>query len=139
MDILSPQARSEQMARIRSRDTKPELRVRKLVRSLGLRYLLHDRRLPGRPDLVFPSHRSAIFVNGCFWHQHQGCALARLPKSRVTYWHAKLDGNRRRDNRVRRSLRKLGWRTLIVWECQIARTDRLVIRLSRFLRTDFPT
>lgn len=111
-------ARSAQMALIRSRDTKPELRVRKVLHAAGLRYLLHDRRLPGAPDLVFPSRRVALFVHGCFWHCHPGCAGARLPKSRVNFWEPKLLSNVTRDQRQRLELEALGWTVLVIWECE---------------------
>ena len=115
MDTLTRAQRSERMARIRSRNTGPELAVRRLVYSLGFRYRLHGTGLPGKPDLVFASRRKVIFVHGCFWHQHPGCG--RQPKSRLEFWTEKLFQNRERDLRNQRKLRSLGWRILIVWEC----------------------
>lgn len=100
---------------------------------MGYRYRLHDRRLPGRPDLVFPRLKRVIQVHGCFWHRHPRCALARLPKSRTDFWIPKLEENRARDLRVGRQLRKLGWRVLVVWECQLAKPKQLTENLGRFL------
>lgn len=111
-------ARSAQMALVRSRDTKPEMRVRKALHATGLRYRLHDHRLPGVPDLVFPSRRIALFVHGCFWHRHPGCAATRLPKTRQEFWKSKLTGNVARDRRQQKALKALGWAVLIIWECE---------------------
>src|SRR5437879_386886 len=121
MDTLTRQERSLRMGRISGRDTVPELRVRRIVSSLGYRYRLHRRGLPGRPDLVFPGRRKVIFVHGCFWHRHPDhrCRLARLPKSRLDFWLPKLQGNRARDQRVKAQLERLGWTVVEVWECQI--------------------
>ena len=118
-------ARSAQMARIRARDTKPEMRVRRALHGAGLRYRLHAKGLPGKPDLVFPGSRVALFVHGCFWHQHPDpvCKLARMPKSRLEFWRPKLEGNRVRDENVRAGLEGLGWAVLEVWECQTKSTD----------------
>jgi DNA mismatch endonuclease, patch repair protein len=112
--------RSAQMARVRGRDTKPEMRVRRALHAAGLRYRLHAKGLPGRPDLIFPSRRAVVFVHGCFWHRHPdpACKLARLPKSKLDFWLPKLEGNRARDERVRAQLEGLGWRVVEVWECQ---------------------
>ncbi len=118
MDRVSQQTRSRIMAAIRSKDTEPEMRVRRLVHAMGYRYRLHVKSLPGSPDLAFPGRHKVIFVNGCFWHQHN-CRLGRKrPKSRVDYWHPKLSRNKLRDAENRRSLRKLGWRVMTIWECQ---------------------
>ena len=111
-------ARSAQMALVRSRDTKPEMRVRRALHAAGLRYRLHDRRLPGVPDLVFASRRIVVFVHGCFWHRHPGCAAARLPKSRQEFWEPKLAGNVERDKRKRAELEEEGWTVLVIWECE---------------------
>lgn len=133
MDSLTPSERSERMARIGPRGSKPELVVRRLVHGAGYRFRLHDRTLPGTPDLCFASRRKVIFVHGCFWHRHDGCVLARLPKSRLDFWVPKLEGNRTRDIRQRTALTRLGWRSLVVWECQIAEPARLMTRVLRFL------
>lgn len=133
LDPLTKQQRSERMALIRGRDTKPELAFRKLVFSLGYRYRLHDRRLPGCPDLVFASRRKAIFVHGCFWHQHD-CGTYKQPASRLKFWVPKLTSNVARDAEVRRLLTKAGWKYLIVWECEIRQSPRRVARrAARFL------
>jgi DNA mismatch endonuclease (patch repair protein) len=121
------------MGRVRGKDTKPELTVRSLVYSLGYRYRLHAAGLPGKPDLVFTPSKSVIFVHGCFWHRHSGCALCRMPKSRREFWEPKLEGNRKRDSRNQRKLRKDGWRLLVIWECQLADHERLKSRILEFL------
>lgn len=118
-DTLSVSERSARMSRIRGKDTKPEMKLRRLVHSMGYRYRLHAPNLPGKPDLVFPGRKAVIFMHGCFWHRHQGCKLARLPKSRVEFWREKLETNRERDLRNQEKLRELGWRVLVVWECQL--------------------
>jgi DNA mismatch endonuclease (patch repair protein) len=133
VDSLSPEERSERMARVRAKDTRPELFVRRLVFSLGYRYRLHARDLPGHPDLVFRKLRKVIFIHGCFWHRHGACALARLPKSRLEFWVPKLEGNKRRDQRNKRALAKQGWKVLTIWECQLKSTGRLETRIRRFL------
>lgn len=135
VDTLTPQQRSERMSLVRSRDTKPEWRIRSLLHRNGYRYRLHVRSLPGSPDLVFPARGKIIFVHGCFWHQHK-CKLGdRMPKSRVEFWQTKLQENRRRDRRNGRELRREGWDVLIVWECQLQcyPDDRLLEKLTNFL------
>jgi DNA mismatch endonuclease, patch repair protein len=131
-DTLSPQDRSERMSLIRSKNSKPELFVRRLIHSLGFRYRLHGRDLPGSPDLVFPSRNAVIFVHGCFWHQHRNCKHARAPKSRLSYWSPKLAGNQERDCRNRKALRLAGWRVLVIWECQLNQPN-LKRRIVHFL------
>lgn len=135
MDHLTPAERSQLMSRVRGKDTAPELLVRSLVHRLGYRYRLHVGDLPGRPDLVFPRFRAVIFVHGCFWHQHRCPAGDRIPKTRVAYWRAKLEGNTRRDARQKRELKRQGWRVLVIWECQAKRhsPERLARRIIRFL------
>lgn len=133
MDIISPESRSRLMARIRSKNTRPELLVRKLVFALGYRYRLHAKDLPGCPDLVFRSRRKVILVHGCFWHGHTRCHLNRPPKSRLEYWEPKLTRNKQRDQRNKRALTKAGWKVLTVWECELNDTDRLTAILRRFL------
>jgi DNA mismatch endonuclease (patch repair protein) len=123
------------MARVRSRDSSAEMKVRRLLHSLGYRYRLHDKRLPGKPDLSFPGRRKAIFVHGCFWHRHPdpACKLARMPKSRLEYWAPKLEANRLRDARNLLSLSSQGWQPEIVWECELRTIDRVRERLAAFL------
>ena len=135
LDTLSMRERSQRMALVRSRDTKPELCVRHLAHELGFRFRLHRRDLPGSPDLVFPRHRKIIVVHGCFWHRHPGCTRARFPKSpeRAHFWHAKFRKNVERDQRARRELLKLGWDVLVIWECQTSVRPRLERILLKFL------
>jgi DNA mismatch endonuclease (patch repair protein) len=121
------------MARVRSTDTRPEMLVRKMVYALGYRYRLHARDLPGHPDIVFRKRAKVIVVHGCFWHRHAGCALARLPKSRLEFWLPKLEGNRKRDEKNKRELQRMGWKVLTVWECQMKRPAGLADRVRRFL------
>ncbi len=121
------------MGRVRSKDTGPELIVRRLVHAMGFRYRLHGKDLPGRPDLVFRRRGKVIFVHGCFWHRHDGCVLARLPKSRTDFWLPKLEANKERDERNRRDLKRSGWKVLTVWECQLSRVELLRKKIRRFL------
>lgn len=132
-DTLSPEKRSERMSRVRNKDTKPELFVRRLVHALGYRYRLHSDSLPGHPDLVFSARNRVIFVHGCFWHRHQGCALNRTPKSRPDFWVSKFERNVMRDEANLQRLLDLGWRFLIVWECQARDNDTLRMRITEFL------
>jgi DNA mismatch endonuclease (patch repair protein) len=134
-DPLSKAERSERMSRVRSRDTKPEMVVRRLLHRMGFRYRLHDRRLPGAPDLVFGPRRKAIFIHGCFWHRHSdpSCKLARLPKSRLDFWRPKLDANRARDIRIQSELDQMGWQYLVVWECELRHREQLENKLLAFL------
>ena len=125
--------RSTNMARIRGRDTKPELVVRHILHSKGYRYRLHARELPGCPDIVFRPKRKAIFVHGCFWHRHKGCLRSSMPKTRVTFWEQKFAQNRDRDSRNQEDLRRLGWEFLIVWECETKDLEILQTRLSCFI------
>ncbi|WP_456752727.1 very short patch repair endonuclease [Bradyrhizobium sp. USDA 4461] len=133
MDTLTKAQRSERMARIRSKDTTPELAVRQALFALGYRYQLHRQDLPGKPDLVFPSRKKVVFVHGCFWHAHAGCSVANMPKSRTEFWQAKFQRNVERDKVNKRALRRMGWSTLTVWECEIKHTDRLVRRVTNYL------
>ena len=113
------------MARIGPRDTVPEMAVRSAAHRMGLRFRLHRKELPGRPDLVFARHRLAVFVHGCFWHRHAGCANCTMPKTRPEFWQQKFRGNVERDRRACEQLDRLGWRTLIIWECETEDTARL--------------
>lgn len=136
MDALTPERRSENMRRIRSKGTKPELAVRSLVHRFGYRYRLHDNNLPGKPDLVFRSRRKVILVHGCFWHQHSDpvCKIARKPKSNLSYWGAKLRRNVARDLEHLEAFSQLGWEVLTVWECELKDESALTKRLVRFLK-----
>ena len=133
MDNLTRKERSATMARVRSRNTKPELTVRRLIRGLGYRYRLHQAGLPGKPDVVFSKARKAIFVHGCFWHGHSCPAGTNRPRSNLSYWRPKLSRNRQRDSANLSALRKLGWKTLVIWECQIGNSEGLRSRIGRFL------
>lgn len=132
-DKLSPKRRSENMRRIRSADTLPEMVVRRLVHGMGFRYRLHVSELPGKPDLVFPRLKKIIDVRGCFWHQHPGCVDSHIPKSRVAYWRPKLLRNMERDGENRRRLRKMGWRALVLWECEIKHPRKVSRKVRQFL------
>lgn len=130
----TPEQRSRIMRAVRSRDTSPELAVRRYLHAAGLRYRLHDRRLPGAPDLVFPSRRLVVFVHGCFWHQHPGCPAAARPRSRLEYWARKLDANVARDRRHYEELKAAGWDVEVIWECETRDPDalrRLVERIRK--------
>ena len=135
LDPLTVRERSERMSRIRSKDTKPEMRVRRLVHGLGYRYRLHASDLPGRPDLVFRPRRKVIFVHGCFWHRHEGCSRNRIPKSpeRHEYWRDKLNGNVRRDQLCQATLGQMGWSVLVIWECETKDLRGLATRVKAFL------
>lgn len=132
-DILSTQARSQRMALVRGKNTGPELKVRKMIYAAGYRYRIHVKGLPGRPDLVFAGRRKVIFVHGCFWHRHEGCSLARIPKSHVEFWSEKLEGNKARDLRNLQELKEMGWSTLTIWECELNNMDALMKRVYLFL------
>lgn len=123
-DVLTPEQRRLNMSRIRGCDTKPEMFLRRGLHARGLRFRLHRRDLPGRPDLVFPLHRAIIFVHGCFWHDH-GCALCKAPATRPDFWMSKISRNAERDQQVLSDLVKTGWRVLVVWECAIRGPGRL--------------
>jgi DNA mismatch endonuclease (patch repair protein) len=133
MDTLSTEQRSERMSRVRGKDTKPEMFVRRLVHGLGYRYRLHVREIPGCPDIVFSGVKKAIFVHGCYWHRHEGCPLARMPKSRIAFWEDKLNGNRERDDLNLKRLTEMGWRYLVVWECELKDKGALQDRITTFL------
>lgn len=133
MDTLTVAERSERMARIPSKDTKPERLVRTLVHRLGYRFRLHRKDLPGSPDLTFPSRKKIIFIHGCFWHAHQDCSVANRPKSRRSFWMQKFRRNVARDRRNEKLLRQTGWSVLTVWECEAKNTTRLTSRIVKFL------
>jgi len=133
MDKLDALKRSANMRRIRSEDSKPEMIVRRMVTKLGYRYRLHCKDLPGRPDLTFRGRRAVIFVHGCFWHQHEDCREGRYPKSRPEYWIPKLEKNIHRDAAALEALGKMGWRTLVIWECEVS-SPSLVERINLFLQ-----
>jgi len=133
IDPLSPAERSKRMSKIRGKDTKIEIAVRRLVHGLGFRYRLHGIHLTGHPDMVFPGRRKVIFVHGCFWHLHGNCRQYRLPRSRRDFWIPKLNETRRRDEENQTRLREAGWDVLVVWECQIKDREALADQIRSFL------
>lgn len=121
-DIVSEAQRSYNMSRIRSKNTKPEIAVRSMLHRLGYRFTVNgpkNRQLPGKPDIVLPKYKTVIFVHGCFWHGHAGCKHFRLPKTRTEWWKAKIGGNIARDQKAQSALKKLGWKVLVIWECEL--------------------
>ena len=134
-DKLSTKRRSWNMSRIKSRDTTPELAVRRALRELGYRYRLHRHDLPGKPDIAIAKYRIAFFVHGCFWHQHNGCIDCSSPKTNMKYWRPKLLANVQRDRKYRRRLRRIGWAPIVIWECQTHRCEALRDRLIRKLNS----
>ncbi len=133
MDRITPERRSWNMSRIQGKDTTPERRVRSLLHRCGFRFSLRRKELPGKPDIVLPRFQTAVFVHGCFWHRHGECRNAVLPKTRSEFWFRKLSGNVERDRHNVRDLKRLGWRVLIVWECELDDELALQKRLSRSL------
>jgi DNA mismatch endonuclease (patch repair protein) len=131
-DTLTSGARSAVMARVRSQNTSPEIAVRKALHALGLRFRLHSRNLPGSPDIVLARHRTAVFVHGCFWHSHAGCKRARMPATNIDYWRSKLDRNQARDRQAQTALEQLGWRVVVIWECETRPVEGLARRLAAF-------
>ena len=122
------------MGLVRGKDTRPELTVRRVAHGLGFRFRLHVSRLPGHPDLVFPGRRKVILVHGCFWHRHRRCKKSTTPKSRVRTWQRKFEDNIRRDTKIISELRKAGWDTLVIWECETRRSAKLRSRIRTFLQ-----
>lgn len=132
-DRVNSEQRSAMMAAIPSKDTGPEMIVRKLVHSLGYRYRLHSAKLPGKPDLVFPGRHKAIFVHGCFWHRHKGCPKTSIPMTRIEFWREKFQANVARDRRVKHMLEEDGWNVLVLWQCELGDVKHLKKRLKSFL------
>ncbi len=125
MDFLSPAERSERMSRIRSKDTSPEVALRRALHALGLRFKLHRKDLPGRPDIVLPRHKAVVFVHGCFWHRHAGCRVATTPKSNTAFWQDKFERNVARDARSIELLEAQGWNVLVAWECELGSARKI--------------
>ena len=141
-DIVDKETRSRMMSAIRSKDTKPELIVRRYLHSQGFRYRLHNKRLPGNPDIVLSRFNAVVLVHGCYWHRHNGCKLAYKPKSRQKFWQKKFQNNVRRDEEVRRLLRNSGWRVMIIWECALRNSeirDRGLEAVAEWIRSDWPS
>ena len=131
MDRLTPERRSRLMSRIRAQNTKPEMTVRRVAHSMGLRFRVHKNNLPGRPDIIFPKHRAVVFVHGCFWHRHPGCKKATIPKSNVAFWSEKFRRNTERDHLDIKRLRDAGWKVAVVWECQLTELEGVREALRR--------
>lgn len=123
-DVHDKSTRSFNMSRIKSKNTKPEEVVRKYLFSKGLRYLKNDKRYPGHPDIVLPKYKTVIFVHGCFWHRHEGCKYSTMPASNIDFWSKKFRSNVERDRREQQQLKELGWRTIVIWECQLKKATR---------------
>ena len=136
MDRISEEKRSEVMRRVKSKNTTPELAVRKLLYQFGFRYRLHRQDLPGVPDITLPRHRIAVFVNGCFWHQHSGCRKATIPENRHDWWERKLRRTVARDAENKRQLEESGWRVIVLWECQIRSPLALRSKIAELIRFD---
>jgi len=134
-DNLTPEQRRKTMARVKSQDTEPEIKVRRLAHALGFRFRLHRKDLPGKPDLVFPKLKKVIFVHGCFWHGHEGCEASKKPSSNTEYWNKKLDRNKKRDQDNLKRLISVGWEPLIIWECETKKDNELKIKISVFLNS----
>jgi DNA mismatch endonuclease (patch repair protein) len=132
VDTRSPEQRRRIMQAVGTKNTGPEMKVRRILHALGLRFRLHRKDLPGKPDIVLPRHRKVIFVHGCFWHAH-GCAKGQPPKSRSDYWLPKLARNVERDRTKKEHLESLGWKVLVVWQCEIKETEQLTARLQAFV------
>ncbi|RWX52463.1 T/G mismatch-specific endonuclease [Candidatus Electrothrix marina] len=126
-DHLTPEQRSWNMSRVRSRHTKPELVIRSLLHRAGFRFRIKNNKLPGSPDIVLPKYKTALFVHGCYWHRHEGCSKATMPKSNKEFWRKKFDGNVTRDRRVQEELKQLQWRVMVLWECEIMKDPLAVL------------
>ena len=134
MDRISKERRSWNMSRIQSRDTKPEKTVRSILHGLGYRFRLHQKNLPGKPDIVLARYNSVIFVHGCFWHRHKDCKNASVPKTKKTFWKGKFKANIERDIKVKNELKSNGWRVLVVWECELNDIETMERELGKFLK-----
>ncbi len=135
IDTLSPEERSQRMKLVKGRDTKPELQVRGVLKKMGYHYRLQYAKLPGKPDFAFPGKQKAIWIHGCFWHRHDNCTLARLPKGRQDFWVPKLDENRRRDLENEERVRHMGWESLVIWECELKNPAMIEDEIRKFLET----
>lgn len=133
-DVFPAEKRSQIMSRIRGYDTQPELTVRSLVHKMGFRFRLYGEDLPGNPDIVLPRHNKVVFIHGCFWHGHRGCKRAKRPTTNIAFWRDKLNKNVTRDKRNQAELKKLGWKYLVVWQCEIGKPQSLRKKIIRFLK-----
>ena len=132
-DIFSEEQRSYIMSRVSSKNTKPELYVRSFLHGQGLRFRIHRKDLPGKPDLVLPRYRTAIFVHGCFWHRHEGCSRATAPSTRIDFWNRKFSRNVERDSESQSALKQEGWNVLVIWECELSTIDKRAKCLSKLI------
>jgi DNA mismatch endonuclease (patch repair protein) len=130
-DVFNKRQRSEIMAAIRSKDTRPEVAIRSMLHRMGLRFRIHDRRLPGTPDIVLARHKTVVEILGCYWHRHPRCRQASDPSSNRAFWRDKFQRNVERDKANRKALRRMGWRTVVVWECELRKPERLERRLRK--------
>ncbi len=132
-DVHTPQQRSYNMQQIRGKDTKPEMLVRKFLHANGYRYKLHDKTLPGKPDIVLPKYHTVIFIHGCFWHGHSNCRYFVVPKTRTQWWTDKINGNKANDEKAIKALRKDGWKVITVWECKLkpAKVDKMLTTILK--------
>lgn len=135
-DRFTPQERSRIMSLVKGRDTKPEKIVRSLLHMMGYRFRLHRNDLPGKPDIVLPKRRKAIFVHGCFWHGHAGCRRAARPKSNADFWDKKIDANMARDKKTQAELKNSGWDFLVIWQCEMKDLEKLQVNLKQFLESE---
>jgi DNA mismatch endonuclease (patch repair protein) len=135
-DVFDTKKRSEIMSSVKNKDTKPELIVRKLLHSMGYRFRLHRKDLPGSPDIVLPKYKVVIFVHGCFWHGHEGCPRAKLPKTNTEFWEVKITKNMARDAEGVQNLSKMGWKSLVIWTCEIRDLEELSKKIKYFLSND---
>jgi DNA mismatch endonuclease (patch repair protein) len=134
MDSVSPERRSEIMGRVAGENTGPEIAVRRLLHRLGYRFRLHRKNLPGKPDVVLPKWRTVVLIHGCFWHRHDGCPNTRTPKSKVEFWTRKFAENVERDRKAKAQLESLGWRVLVIWECELKDVEALAERVEHFIK-----
>lgn len=137
MDNLTPERRSWNMSRIRSKGTMPEILVRSILHRLGFRFRLHRKDLPGSPDIVLPKHKTVLLVHGCFWHHHEGCKDGSIPKTNTVFWLEKIRKNIARDRRVISSLKLAGWRVMTIWECETRNVEALTARLNQVLHSPY--
>ena len=135
-DVFTKEKRSWIMSCVKGRDTKPEILVRSVVHRMGYRFRVHRRDLPGNPDIVLPRHGKVIFAHGCFWHGHKRCPRSKRPTTNKGFWNEKLDKNVKRDKRFRRKLRLMGWKELVIWQCETRKPEKLLAKLERFLHDE---
>lgn len=136
-DVHSPEIRSYNMSRIRGKNTKPEIYLRSMLHREGFRFRLHDRQLPGNPDIVLPRYKSVVFVNGCFWHRHEGCQYSYMPKTRQEFWSKKFADTVLRDQAKQKQLQEAGWNVIVVWECELKHDpESLIKKISNKIRNE---